>query len=188
VADSPSEYALYSVAFALERRSRERARASRMDEPTIRIEACCRELPGTRFEDPADSGRPLKEPVHLGIQHGRDVVDVVPADRKEVTFVAEFRVGTNPDGSPNFLGPYAQGKPADRFFYLSWGVGTKDGGFEMFRRLKIRLGHLTWPAIRQAARSGRPLQVTLRLTDAKGGPLCATPPESHVRWSGAAPR
>ena len=52
----------------------------------------------------------------------------------------------------------------------------------MFRRLKVRLGHLGWRAIRRAIRAGTPITVTLRLTDDAGGPLCATPPASHVRW------
>ena len=61
-------------------------------------------------------------------------------------------------------------------------VFTPGGGFAMFRRLKIRLGHLRWPAIRRAVRTGKPMTVTLRLTDDAGGPLCATPPASHIRW------
>jgi hypothetical protein len=52
-------------------------------------------------------------------------------------------------------------------------------------RLKIRLGHLTWSGIRRSIASGEPLIVRLRLTDAKGGPLCATPPSSRIRWERA---
>jgi uncharacterized protein DUF5990 len=50
----------------------------------------------------------------------------------------------------------------------------------MFRRLKIRLGHLGGRDIRCSVSSGTPLTVKLRLTDAHGGPLCATPPASHL--------
>ena len=52
----------------------------------------------------------------------------------------------------------------------------------MFRRLKLRLGHLGWKQIERSIASGQPIRVTLRLTDARGGPLCATPPASHVAW------
>jgi len=152
-------------------------------DPTLRIRVRCKELPGLRFEDAQDPARPCKEPVHLGIQRGREVIDPVPADRREATFLAEFKVGKKSDGSPNFLGPYAQGTPEDRFFYLSWGVKRPSGEFEMFRRLKIRLGHLRWPTIRAAIARDAPIDVDLRLTDARGGPLCATPPATHVRWS-----
>jgi len=57
--------------------------------------------------------------VHLGIQRGQEVIDVIPADRKQAAFDASFRVGRQRDGSPNFLGPYAQGPVGDRFVYES---------------------------------------------------------------------
>jgi Family of unknown function (DUF5990) len=88
----------------------------------------------------------------------------------------------NPDGTPNLLGPYAQGTPSDRLFYLSWGVKRQGGRFEMFRRLKLRLGHLTWKQIKKSIASGEPMVVTLKLTDARGCPLCATPRATHVTW------
>lgn len=147
----------------------------------LRILVRCTELPGRTFLD-RTSPEPRKEPVYLGIQKGTDVIDQVPADRPEADFVAEFRVGKKKDGSPNFLGPYAQGPADDRFFYLSWGVRTASGQFMMFRRLKVRLGHLTWAQIQKSAKAETPLQVVLRLTDAKGGPLCATPPATHIKW------
>jgi Family of unknown function (DUF5990) len=84
------------------------------------------------------------------------VIEQVPADRRAVVFNPEFRVSRNPDGTPNFLGPYAQGAPTDRFFYLSWGVKRQDGRFEMFRRLKLRLGHLTWNQIKESIATGQP--------------------------------
>jgi Family of unknown function (DUF5990) len=148
----------------------------------FRVKVRCTDLPGLRFTDPYDHANPCKDPVHLGIQRGKEVIDVVPADRREATFVAEFRVGKKKDGSPNFLGPYAQGTADDRFFYLSWGVRTPACAFAMFRRLKIRLGHLKWPELKRAAAAKKPIEVTLRLTDARGGPLCATPPATHIRW------
>lgn len=154
-------------------------------EPVLRVQVRCKELPGRCFDDPYDRANPHKDPIHLAIQKGKEVVDVVSADREQATFVAEFRVGKKSDGSPNFLGPYAQGSADDRFFYLSWGVVTPTRGFAMFRRLKVRLGHLKWPALRRSIASGKPLTVDLRMTDAKGGPLCATPPATHIAWGEA---
>ena len=149
--------------------------------PLLHLSIHCTELPGIRFPD--NCGAPTcYEPVHLGIQRGEEVIDDVPADRRQATFDASFRVGRKKDGSPNFLGPYAHGPVDDRFVYLSWGVKSK-AGFAMFRRLKLRLGHLSWRQIERSMESGEPLRVTLRLTDAKGGPLCATPPETHVAWA-----
>ena len=153
-----------------------------MPEPLLRVTVRCTDLPGRRFVEVRE-GQPFRrEPVYLGIQRGEEVIDQVPADERQATFVAEFRVGEQKDGSPNFLGPFAKGTHADRFFYLSWGVKTPAGGFAMFRRLKIRLGHLTWREIRSSMAHDEPLVVDLRLTDAKGCPLCATPPKTHIKW------
>ncbi len=152
-----------------------------MKEDILRLKVICTNLPGIRFEDHLPESK-VKEPVYLGIQCGKDVIDQVPADRRQVTFHAEFRIGKKSDGTPNFLGPYAQGRPKDRFFYLSWGVQREPGEFQMFRRLKIRLGHIGWTPIRRSVKTGQPIVVRLRLTDDKGGPLCATPRAKHIRW------
>lgn len=157
---------------------------SKVEELVVRVKVRCRDLPGRKFENTHPSGEPSYEPVHLGIQRGREVIEQVPADVKQATFIAEFRVGQRKDGSPNFLGPFAQGTADDRFFYLAWGVSRPGCGFATFRRLKVRLGHLTWKQLRAAAKSGEPIVVDLRLTDARGGPLCATPPKTHIRWDG----
>ncbi len=152
-----------------------------MEEDVLRLRVICTDLPGIRFEDHLPGAR-IKEPVYLGIQCGKDVINQVPADHCQVTFHAEFRVGKKPDGTPNFLGPYAQGRPKDRFFYLSWGVQREPGAFQMFRRLKIRLGHIGWTQIRRSVKTRQPVVVRLRLTDDKGGPLCGTPRARHIRW------
>ena len=145
----------------------------------LRVKVVCRDLPGIRF---GNSDGKVYDPVYLGIQHGRVVVDQVRGDAREAIFEPEFKVGKRPDGTPNFLGPFAQGTPDDRFFYLSWGVRGAPATFEMFRRLKVRLGHLKWREIQSSLRSGKPLVVHLRLTDKAGGPLCATPGADHIRW------
>jgi len=149
---------------------------------TLRVRVVCTDLPGTCFRDPQDPARPVKDPVFLGIQRGKEVIEQVPGGTKTVTFTPEFRIERKKDGTPNFLGPFAQGTADDRFFYLSWGVKGSTGGFDMFRRLKIRLGHLSATRVARACRSGEPITVRLRLTDAKGGPLCATPRPPHIEW------
>src|SRR5688572_10270546 len=131
--------------------------ATKSPELVLRVVVRCSELPGRRFVDPMDPATPCKDPVYLGIQKGQVVIDQVSADRKQAEFTAEFRVGQKKDGSPNFLGPYSHGPVDDRFFYLSWGVQAEPGHFKMFRRLKIRLGHLTWDQIRKSAASKVPL-------------------------------
>ncbi len=153
-----------------------------MPDKYLKLKVICTRLPGRRFENPPDHNPTIKEPVYLGIQRGKEVVDRVPADRRRVVFYPGFKIGEQPDGSPNFLGPYAQGRPRDRFFYFSWGVVHRSGDFEMFRRLKIRLTHLDWTQINQALESGEPIVVKLKLTDSHGGPLCGTPGASRITW------
>jgi Family of unknown function (DUF5990) len=145
----------------------------------VRVRVIGRDLPGIRFCDRDGS---VREPVYLGIQRGREVIEAVPADVKQAEFLPEFRVERGIGGAPNFLGPFAQGTAADRFFYLSWGVKRPSGSFEMFRRLKIRLGHLTWREIEAASRSGAPIDVELSLTDPRGAPMCATPRPESITW------
>jgi hypothetical protein len=149
---------------------------------TLRVKVVCTELPGRCFRDAQDPARPVKDPVYLGIQRGKEVIEQVPGDAKTATFEPEFRASRKKDGTPNFLGPFAQGTADDRFFYLSWGVKGPSGRFDTFRRLKIRLGHLSAARVARACRSGEPITVRLRLTDAKGGPLCATPPPPNIEW------
>jgi hypothetical protein len=147
---------------------------------TLRVRVIGTDLPGRSFDDTHD--QLTRAPVYVGVQRGREVVDAVPADRESVTFDVEFRVERRKDGTVNFLGPYAQGTPDDRFFYLCWGVQQKGHPFAMFRRLKLRLGHYGWDEVQKAVAAGTALTVHLRLTDDKGGPLCATPPATHLRW------
>ena len=119
----------------------------------------------------------------LGVQRGCEVVDITPAAVGEATFTPDFRL-EDFDGVPNVLGSYAQGRRDERFFYLSWGKGESGATFEMFRRLKVHLSHLTWNHLRAHARRNAPLRVTIDMTDRCGGPLCgsAWPDNPAVSW------
>lgn len=145
-----------------------------MKSDELTIEVICRQLPGIRFAD--------YEPVYLGIQKGNEVIEAVPGDRKQVTFRSTFRIAKQPDGSPNFLGAFAKGTPQERFFYLSWGVMDKTGHFEMFRRAKIHLNHLTWDQVSAAVKHNRPLKVTIGMTGKKGDPICASIRKDRADW------
>jgi Family of unknown function (DUF5990) len=148
----------------------------------VQVRVRCTELPGASFADPYTPGTEHMGAVFVGVQRGTEAIEEVRADAREVRFELDFRVGERKGGAPNFLGPFAQGPVDDRFFYLTWGVGAAPGRTRMFRRLKVRLGQLTWAQIRSATKSGEPLRVTLRLTDAKGGPLCGSAKPPFVAW------
>lgn len=145
-----------------------------MKSEELTIEVICRHLPGIRFAD--------YEPVYLGIQKGNEVIEAAPGDRKQVVFRPAFKIGTQPNGSPNFLGPFAKGAPHERFFYLSWGVMTEDGHFAMFRRAKIHLNHLTQEQIGNALSDNRPIKVIIDMTDQKSAPLCASVRKDRAKW------
>ena len=141
-----------------------------MDVETVTIKVICTDLPGLRFEDIEI----VREPVYLGIQKGETVIDQVPGDRRQATFQPDFRIGRRRDGAPNFLGPYAKGTPAKRFFYLSWGVRQVDGSFDLFRRLKVWLEDITRKQVDKSRKIGKPITVRLQMTDAYGGPSCGS--------------
>lgn len=148
----------------------------------LKIKVICKDLPGTEFQDMLGGQSVARQHIHIGIQHGNEVVEAVPANRKRVVFEASFRISPLPDGKANFLGPYAKGTPTERFFYLSWVVKDEEGTLKMFRRAKVHLSHLPWSLIEETIRSGKPLSVTLSLTDKRGGPRCGSVRGNDVRW------
>ncbi|RMG72344.1 MAG: hypothetical protein D6722_05560 [Bacteroidetes bacterium] len=71
-------------------------------------------------------------------------------------------------------GPFVHGKKGDRFVYLVWYVmGQEETG--RFRRAKLSLTPL-------ADMPGPVARVHVALTDARGGPVCASLKSTHLRW------
>ena len=144
------------------------------DTQEIAFEFICQDMPGALFEQ--------WSVVRLGIQHGKTVIDDVPGDEEGAVFRFTLRVAPNKKtGQPNFLGPYAQGRPEQRFVYLCWGERREDE-WEGFRRAKIHLKHLTWDHIERAHQTQTPIRVAISMTDDKGGPLCASVREEKIAW------
>jgi hypothetical protein len=103
----------------------------------------------------------------------------------DVQFECECRVRRNhATGNPNFLGPFVHGGTGDRILYLSW--RPKDwhpGGPAVprstwLRRMKIRLGSITWPQIEQAVHENGVLEIKVAGTGSAftGGSWFAIPP------------
>src|SRR3974390_1583567 len=67
--------------------------------------------------------------------------------------------------SQTFWGPFAHGGTADRFLYLSWRPKNwRPDGPEVprstwLRRMKVRLGSITWSQIEQAIRDNGVLEI-----------------------------
>jgi len=120
--------------------------------------------------------------VQVGVQRRREVVDRVRGDVEEAVFTVPIEVVDRADGSRDYRGPFAQGRPGDRFVYLSWGEVADDGTFVMFRRAKLRLP-LIPASIADALAGGATVQAELDLTDSYGGPLCASIPPALITWT-----
>jgi Family of unknown function (DUF5990) len=119
--------------------------------------------------------------VAVGVQRGREVVDVHPADAAEVAWAFDVTAVRDRSGAADVRGPFVQGRPGERFVYLSWdGIGT-DGQRAMFRRAKLMLD----PALlaRAAATTGATLVADVELKMPDGSPLCAAVRPPAVAWS-----
>lgn len=135
----------------------------------------CIELPGAAFEG--------RNAIRLGIQKGTIVIDDVPGDVETITFTCPMRVERNANtGKPNFLGPFAQGTPQERFIYLCWGERNAVG-WAGFRRAKIHLKDISWASVEHTLSTGEPMEASIRMTDKKGEPLCASVKKEQIEWA-----
>jgi hypothetical protein len=128
------------------------------------------DLPGLSCS-PAPTETGVYSNIHVGVQRGREVVDLVAGDAANATF--EFEVGVR---NGRFAGPYVHGRGDQRFIYLSWGEIT-EGEFRMFRRAKVQLDSLDPTKV-----DGRTVIAELGLTDAKGHPTCGSIRPPAVEW------
>ena len=129
------------------------------------------DLPGsTCAPSPTASGAYTS--IHVGLQRGKEVVDLVRGDAPEAVF--EFDVDIR---NGKFAGPYVHGRNGERFIYLSWGE-LHFGHFTMFRRAKLQLDSLDPEAC-----DGHTVEGRLGLSDAKGQPLCASVRPPKITWT-----
>jgi hypothetical protein len=124
--------------------------------------------------------------VAFAVQRGRD--DLLPPTRAtaaEVSFDFTVRVApSSTGGAPNFLGPFAQGTPGDRFVYVNSGQRAGDADSCWDRRAKVRLAGITWELIdRVAPETGSVLEARIVGTSGDGGPVCASTPVLGGGWA-----
>ncbi len=133
------------------------------------------EVRGHRLPGRACAGR---AEVAVGVQRGREVVDVHPADADTAVWAFDVTEVVDRAGAPDVRGPFVHGRPGGRFLYLSWdGLGA-DGTRAVFRRAKLVLD----PALLAEA-AGATLVAELPLTMADGTPVCAAVRPPAVAWS-----
>src|SRR5262245_50246832 len=85
----------------------------------------------------------------FGLQKGRgNAFEVVSKQRStgaDLTFDLHVAVKDNrKDGGPNFLGPFVQGPPEQRFFYIDIGTWAGQMDTPWSRRAKIPLTAIGW--------------------------------------------
>jgi len=136
------------------------------------------DLPG-RTCAPSDAGEGYRN-VHVGVQRGQEVVDLVPGDAPSASWSFQVTV-KHLDEGPDFGGPFVHGRRGDRFVYLSWGVADGDS-FEMFRRAKLLFADVDPQTLGTAVRAGA-LHGRLGLTDSCGNPVCARVRPPDVLWT-----
>jgi hypothetical protein len=123
--------------------------------------------------------------VTFAIQRGKDeLLGPSQVSANCLVFDLSIRVSERKaGGAPNVLGPYAQGKPDDRFLYLNSGTmaGQRDSCWT--RRAKIKTGGINWELIEQTlATPGVVLEVVIDGRAQDGGPCCATVPLMNGGW------
>jgi hypothetical protein len=128
-------------------------------------------LPGTSC-GPAPTTSGSYRNIHVGVQNGDTVVDLVRGDAAEARF--EFEVSVRGE---RFGGRFVHGRAGERFIYLSWGELT-DGSFTMFRRAKLQLDSLD-----AAACDGHLIEGRLVLSDEHGWPICASVRPPRITWT-----
>ena len=113
--------------------------------------------------------------VSFQVQRGKDGLEP-PARHTSSSVEFEFavRVGKQPDGSPNFLGPFAQGPPRGRFVYVNSGTLAGDAGSCWTRRAKVPLTGISWALVAKATSSGGIVESHIDGLARDRGPACGT--------------
>jgi hypothetical protein len=139
----------------------------------MRVEVRGVELPGRQFE--------RYEGVQVGMRVGKDILGLVPGDAADAHWETDVRVRDLDDGGYDFTGPTVTGRRGHRSIKLAW----LDGDGELFRAAKLRLDRVPADVVAAALRADGRLIATVRLTDAGGGPTCASVPASLITWTAA---
>jgi len=161
---------------------------------TVVIEGA--ELPGRSCRP--EPGGPGHENVHVALG-GRSenraaltmsnkpgmAIEPVPGDASAARWEMPVTVKRDEDGF-DFAGPFVRGVRDDRHLGLIWGDLQGDGTLRVFRGAKLRLVDVDPGLIEQALRPGHELVARIRLTDARGNPICARVHPPYLTWGTAA--
>jgi hypothetical protein len=124
--------------------------------------------------------------VALALQHGKDGLEMpTAASPTRVVFDFSVRIGTRQaDGTPNFLGPFAQGPAAGRFAYICVGRRAGQKARPCDGRMKVPLTGISQAQVMDVAGdSGKRLAVHVPGRNPKGGPTVATVKLPEDAWT-----
>jgi hypothetical protein len=138
------------------------------EELQLTIEITCTNLPGLLYEE--------RGPLHLGIQQDEAIIETAPADAKQIVFRPTVRVRKQPDGTPNFLGPFVHGPCTERFIIKDKKIVERVG------RIKLHLNHIEFDDVEKNVKRNKPLKVALRLTSDKNKPVFASVRANEAQW------
>jgi uncharacterized protein DUF5990/uncharacterized protein DUF5655 len=113
---------------------------------------------------------------------GARALEPVPGDAPSARWEVPVTVRRGDDGF-DFGGPFVRGVRDDRHLGLAWGDVPGDGTLRLFRGAKLRLVDVEPGLIEAAMRPGHRLVARIRLTDAKGNPVCARVHPPALTWS-----
>ena len=109
-------------------------------------------------------------------------IEPVPGDAPAARWEMPVTVRRDEDGF-DFGGPFVRGVRDDRHLGLIWGDLQDRDTLQVFRGAKLRLVDVDPGLIEQALRPGRRLVARIRLTDARGNPICARVHPPYLTWS-----
>ena len=124
------------------------------------------------------------------LQRGRGAkgerLDYVEADGDDIAFdlAVTLRQGKQPD-MPDFGGPFVQGPPGGRFFYLCVGRCSMTAEPHWSGRVKVPLHSITWPLARQATDGRGRLEARYTASRADGRPVLASVKLLDDGWTAA---
>jgi Family of unknown function (DUF5990)/Domain of unknown function (DUF5655) len=126
-----------------------------------------------------DADRPYLD---LPGRGGARALEPVPGDAPSARWEVPVMVRRGDEGF-DFGGPFVRGDRTDRHIGLAWGDVPGDGTLRIFRGAKLRLVDVEPDLVEAALRPGHRLVARVRLTDARGNPICARVRPPYLAWS-----
>ncbi len=111
-------------------------------------------------------------------------LDYIEATGDDISFdvTVTVRQGKIP-GAPDFAGPFVQGRPGERFFYLCVGQCSELVEPQWSGRVKVPLSSITWDTVEQARASSGRLHASYAASRPNGRPTLASVPLLGEGWS-----